>query len=407
LCGLDLRAVDESAYGEHCWQRDQLGIVDDRCPAASVVQGKPTEAGCCAEDGQCGTVNVDQALGCRHAQGSAIRACDEQPATATCDPTGSFGFRITIDASWGGRTSGLAALTDDGRGPIQVYLLAKVDGVDATTNALNASGRVCGVTFPAFYSSSLCESYQPIFPNTIWESSKVPLPDMQGRYECSAQGCVLSIAPATYLLGFEMQNPETPWPSADDTTSWTCASGKGAQCFPDHDDDGEPGVQVNLLTSGTATGGRSCGGRYPYRAAPLSASLAVIVGGVRRTDRLQLGTRIKLGSSVRIADDCSTGKGSAVAEYVNSRAIGCLVEQGSYDLVQTLPAGSHEACTDREANFLDENLPEYLLLNAGQTPASSLQLDDKSASDGPSVSVVRFGATNMDVSCADVRAAKF
>jgi hypothetical protein len=406
-CGLDLSALP--SYGDGCWQRDQLGSVNELCPSVEAEPGVSPEPGCCTDDGQCGTINASQKLGCRHPVGSEMGACSDTPMNTSCDPTGTFGIRVSVDAAWGGRSGGLVGLTDDGRGTIQVYLAVSFDSVDPRTHELNAKGRVCGFSLPAFYSTTLCEAYLPEFPNSVWESSAVPKLALSGRYDCSNSGCALSLNPLTYLLGFEMANPEAPWPSSAQTSTLQCPSGRQAACFPDQDRDGRPGVQLALATSGAApskpnaclvTG-------FNYRGAPVSASVAAIFDGVRRANRLQLGSRMKVGGSFRLSDDCMTAHGSAVAEYVNSRAYGCLIQPGTYDFPVGTRAGANDACSSTEAQFMDANLPVYEVLAAGTTPPKALNLSDKSASRGPESSVVRLGAANAAVSCAVVRAAKY
>lgn len=402
-CGLELDAVDATAFGSRCWQRDQLGILDDRCPASP---GDPSEPGCCS-DGRCGTINAEHKLGCRFAS-SEPAACAGPATGQSCDPVGQFGLRIRVDSAWGGRSGGLIGLTDDGRGAVEVYVLARIASVDSTTNALEATGRVCGVVLPPFYSTTLCESYQPRFPEAIWESATVPRLTLAGRYACSAQGCELSIDPQTYLLGFALDNTEATWPQAGSTNMLRCAAGRGQDCYPDHDDDGAPGVRVELVKGGMERQGNNCGRGYELRAAPLNDSVASIFDGVRRTDRLLLGMRTRLGGSFRLADDCATGRGSALAENINSRAVGCFVEEGTFDFPNVLnEAGPNERCSDREAQFLDANLPEYLLLAPGEEPASSLELADESPSRGPEAQMVRLGSITDAIGCADVRAAEY
>jgi hypothetical protein len=401
-CGLDLSALP-GGYGDHCWQRDQLGIVDDRCPNAPAANGGAAEPGCCSDDGQCGSLNADHKLGCRYSSGGAPRSCSAQPTGSSCDPTGNFGLRFSVDAAWGGRSGGLVGLTDDGRGKIDVYILLQVQNVDPMTRRLEGAAHVCGVTLPPFLSTTLCEAYQPIFPPSIWESDTLrPLP-LLGRYECAGDGCVLSLDPQTYLLGFDMNNPEAPWPAAGTTNQLRCPAGSGLKCFLDHDDDGQPGVRVEVQSGGYAMGGTGCRSRYEYRGAPLSSSVAAIFDGVRRTDRLELGIRTKLGGAVRLADDCDSAHGSALAEYVNSRAAGCWVEPGTYNFPNGVGAGQNERCQSREVTFLDENLPVYLLLSAGQTPDAGLNLADKSASNGPEIRLARLKGSD----CAAVRDAKY
>jgi hypothetical protein len=406
-CGLDLSALPGAPYGTHCWQRDQLGIVDDRCPNLAAAGGVSSEPGCCADDGTCGSLNADHKLGCRHESGKEPRACEKPMGGGeTCDPIGTFGMRISVDAAWGGRSGGLWDLTDDGRGAIEVFVMAKVEGVDATTRRIQSTGRVCGVKLPPFYSTTLCELYQPNFPVEIWESPKLPGLTLTGRYDCAANGCVLSIDAQTYLLGFSLRNPEAPWPGPGTLDELMCPQGRGMSCYPDHDSDGKPGVTVKLTTSGM-TNEMCRQARYNYRAAPLSGSVAAIFNGVKRTDRMELGIRTKLGGSSRFMNNCDRGAGSALAEYVNSRAAGCVVQPGTVAWPDTRPAGQNEACDSAEVDFVDENLPEYQLLTAGQTPNSALELKDKKPSKGPEVSIVRLGTLADDIGCAAVRDAKY
>jgi hypothetical protein len=405
-CGVNLGKLDAKTYGEGCWQRDQLGIIDDRCPGATVSDAKLSEPGCCADDGQCGTNNADQKLGCRHALGGELRACGEPVTGAACDPTGVYGFKTTVDASWQGRQGGLTAITEDGRGDIEVFLMMKIEQVDAATSAVRASGRVCGFKIPPFYSDILCESYQPIFPAKIWESSALPQLTLDGRYDCAAQGCVLSINPQTYLLGFDMSNPEAPWPTANQTSAVRCAAGVGVQCFPDHDSDGIPGVSLDFVTSGPAPNPKVCNqGKYQFRAPPLSDRITAIFDGVRRTDHISIGARMRLGVSTRLDETCATGVGSGIAEYVNSRAHGCVVQEGTRDY-PGLAAGPNEACNSDQSHFVDLSLPAYKLLSAGERPDARSGVDT-TPSRGPSVGVVRFGPLTQSVSCAEVRDAMY
>jgi hypothetical protein len=409
LCGLDLHALGDASYATGCWQRDQLGFIDARCPNRPAANGGQEQPGCCADDGMCGTEDPAHPLGCHHAPGSELRPCGMTAPTMQCDPTGSYGVRITVDTAWDGRDSALAALTDDGRGSIQLYYMAEVASVDNGSNAVTGVGRVCGIKLPQFYSTTLCESYQAIFPDSIWESSKLENPPLDGHYECGTQGCVLSLGPSTFLHGIRLDNSEAQWPTAQQTRSLRCRNQPNMSCFPDDDDDGHPGLTVTLVTTGKAPPSNGCQDRgYSYRAAPLSGSPAAIFDGVRRTDRIQLGVRARVGVSVRFGDDCTTGMGSAIAQYVNSRATGCIVQEGTFDFLgDRFPAGKNEACTSTEATFIDQSMPEYQVLTAGQAPAETSSRKNVMPSPGPTVSVVRFGTAGMSVSCDMVRQAKY
>ena len=401
-CGIRLSQLDEAQYGDGCWQRDQLGIIDPRCPA------RGDEPGCCADDGLCGTSDPALHLGCYHAQGEELRPCrqEAEPVATVCDPRGYYALRISVDAAWNGRSGGLAALTDDGRGKIHIYLLVNVDAIDADSGALQPSVRVCGVNLPPFYSSTLCESYQAWFPEEIWESASLPAPNVSGRYECAADGCVMSLWPSTYLFGMRMDNPEEAWPTAQQTPYLSCPGLPDDNCFADDDSDGEPGISIRVQTEGAAETAGMCR-MYPFRGAPLNASIGAIFGGVRRADRLHVGIRARVGGSVRFGADCGSAAGSAVVEYVNSRASGCYVQPGTFDLgAPGGPAGPNEQCSEEEANFIDLSMPVYQVLGAGEAPGGSRMARDNTPSDGPTVSVARF-ATDIVPGCAEVRKAPF
>jgi hypothetical protein len=413
LCGVDLRALATPAYADSCWQRDRLGIVDDHCPALAAEPGAHgVEPGCCADDGQCGTLDADRMLGCRHVPGSEAQSCGGQPQVAVCDGTGVFGLRLTIDAAWGGNGGFFATLTEASRDKIEIYVLANVTGVDPATSRLALTSRLCGVTLPAFYSPSLCEAYQPEFPAQLWESNALPPLALGGTYTCGATGCLFGFDPTTNLLGVNLENPEAVWPTADQTLTMTCPAGRGDQCFPDQDADGRPGVQVNLLTTGSkpANGNTSCADGYKLRGTPLSENLAAIVNGVRRTDRLQLGTRIRVGGSARFAADCNSAAGSGLAEYVDSRAVGCLVQQGTLDFqtgARSLAIGPDTPCEFTEVRFVDSNLPAYTVLSAGAMPDPALKIADNSVSNGPELSLTRLGPVSAAISCDQVRSANY
>ncbi len=286
-------------------------------------------------------------------------------------------------------------------------MLLNVDGFDPDTRALHGTMQPCNVELPTFYSTTLCEAYRPVFPTSLWDSSAMPHFAFSGHMQCLQPGCIDSIDAQTVLIGIELSNPEATWPTANQTAQLSCPSGSGTQCFPDHDGDGLPGVTVHVATSGVSTGGTGCSGKYQNQGAPLSASPAAIIDGVRRTDRIAIGVRRKVGGSITLGDDCNQGHGSRIAEFVNSRAAACLVEPGTFNFPFGLAAGQNDACQPSEASFMDANLPLYNILAVGQTPDAKLNLADTSTSAGPQVSLVRLGPPGAQVSCADVRDASY
>ncbi len=407
-CGLDFSQTAATYYGGSCWQRDQLGVVDDRCPAVMVAGGLQ-EPGCCSDQGKCGGLNTTEMLGCHYAAGETPKPCGmmDVEKDKTCEPLGIFGIRSLVDVSWGGRSGGLVGLTDDGRAMMTFHLKVTVSSIDPNTNEVHGEVQPCNVVLPPFYSTTLCESYFPEFPVSIWESPKLPKIELSGRYQCLNPGCIMTIDAKTALLGIDLTNPEAPWPSPTDTPSLSCPAGSGAQCFPDQDNDKLPGMTVKLRTMGMAPPGVGCANTgYAFQGAPLSSSPAAIFGGVRRADRVLLGTRTKLGGSGKISDDCNSGSGTGIAEFVQSRAWGCLVQPGTADFPGPA-AGPNEACGAAQAQFLDENMPIYNILAVGQAPDPMLNVVDKSVSEGSKFSMVRLGKLGDTVTCADVRNATY
>jgi len=406
-CGLDMSATTDVSYGTACWQRDQLGVVDDKCQAVPLSSGGE-QPGCCTDQGRCGSLDTGSGLGCHYALDGAPADCGEEDIVKAvdCEPRGVFGARARVDVSWGGRSGGLVGLTDDGRAQIEIYLRITVDSLEAN-NEMVGQVTPCGVVLPPFYSTTLCESYDPIFPDAMWDSPTMPSFPLLGAYQCLNPGCALTLSAQTTLLGVELDNPEAPWPTAQETPTMTCASGMGVDCFPDHDDDMLPGLSIELLTTGNAPpGGVGCNDMYKFNGAPLSANLAAIFGGTKRTDHVLLGVRTKLGGTGHIAGDCNSTVGAGIAEFVQSRAWGCLVQPGTSNFPDP-PAGTGESCTPAEAAFMDENLPIYRVLAVGERPDPALKVSDTSASLGPLMSMVRLGAPGQDVACAAVRNAAY
>jgi hypothetical protein len=410
-CGLDFSATGASFYGSACWQTDQPGVADQSCPTAAGDAGL-VEPGCCTDQGSCGGLNTSDAIGCHYQLGVKPQPCgmpsgDAGPGT-TCDPLGIFGIEAQVDVAWGGRSGGLVGLTDDGRGKIVFHLLLAIQSIDTSTNEIQGQMRFCDVDPPPFYSTTLCESYKPVFPVTIWDNPKAPRFALTGRYSCLQPGCLLTMDAKTALLGIARDNPEAPWPGPQDTATLRCSAGTGAQCFPDQDGDKLPGVTISLLTDGMAPPGAGCASiGYLYKGAPLSASPAAIFGGVRRADRIFLGTRTKLGGSGKLSADCNEGTGLGVAQFEETRAWGCYVQQGTSNFPSPTVAGAHDFCQASEALFLDQNMPIYSILALGEVPNPMLKLADPSASNGPQFSFVRLGKVGDSVSCANVRNAAY
>jgi hypothetical protein len=412
-CGLNFGKLDSDFFAGQCWERDQPGLVDESCPPVQ-VDLRSVDPGCCTDKGQCGGSDSEHGLGCHADPSSESKRCgapvtedDAGVPPGECDLTGRYALQVEVDMTWGGRSGGLWELTDDGRGKLRITMLLDIEQVDATTMKLSGVGKPCGVELPSFYSSTLCEAYQPIFPARLWESTAMPQFAISGQVQCSTPGCIASIDAQTYLLGVELSNPEAPWPTEAQTEMVSCPAGSGAKCFPDHDADGRAGLTVELAKQGTLPAtGEACSNRdYAKRGAPLSSSAAAIFNGVRRSDRILLGVRMKIGGSAILGEECRDSRGSGIAEFVNSRAWGCIAQQGTYNYPFGARAGANDPCTATEASFMDANLPIYNVLPVGEKPSTMLDLTNTTPSKGPTIRLKKIAPLGSDVSCEAVRAA--
>lgn len=322
--------------------------------------------------------------------------------SVVCERRGTWAIEMVVEAAWGGQVGGLAELTAPGRGDIIVHLLTTIENVAADGNFMG-NLRVCNAELPPFYSPTLCESYQPIFPTAVWDSPRMPILGLTGNVACEHPGCVIEMNPTSGLLGVSLREPGRAWPGADETMQIGCGEGVGRECFPDHDNDGQPGITIDMVTTGVALGGPAgtCAMGYEVKPPPLEESVAAIFGGVRRADRLLLGTRTTLGA-IGPLTDCSHIAGAGIAQGFASRAIGCKAAEGTARMGEA-PAGPDDPCTESERMFIDENLPEYELLGKDERPREALDLPDMEPSPGPRFRAVRLGDVGISVTCEQVR----
>ncbi len=324
-----------------------------------------------------------------------------------CELRGIYGSRITVEAWWGGRQlGGLVDLVDPGRGTIVLHVIYHLTEVDPD-GSISGVAKTCGVELPPFYATILCESYQPVYGTEIWGRPSIPAYPFTGTADCLHPGCTVHIDTLAALLGIDLNDPAGPWPAPTETMSLECPTGTGADCFPDHDDDGYGGLTVTVLTEGAAPPAGICPG-YEYQGAPLGADIGAILGwDIPRTDRIHLGMRALVGGDVVIADDCSGGSGMAIADGFESRAISCLNQEGMPSGTGEGLAGAETLCMPEQRQFMDENLPLYHCMKEGDVPDPNLALADNAPSPGPQISIVRLGDFSDDINCEDVRNAAY
>jgi hypothetical protein len=313
----------------------------------------------------------------------------------TCDVTGIYGMRVTVDVAWGGRNTPLGYITDNGRGRVVVDMKLTIPQVNSD-GTFQATVQPCNTVLPPFFSSVLCEVYQPIFPVQLWDSPTMPNIAAQGRYDCDRPGCAMHLMPTTQLIGVDLMDPNGLWPTATETQSIHCVAGSGASCFIDHDGDQHPGVSIEMITTGANPANNVCKAGYPFRDPPLTSDPSMILGGTAaRAQNIFLGTRVRIAGDGMISQGCGKRVGKGAAQGFDSRAIGCATQIGG------------STCTSDQQMFMDQNMPVYYVLSEGQLPDAALDLPDKSPSTGTSFALVRLGDATTNVTCENVRNAQY
>jgi len=361
---------------------------------------------------------------------------------------GWFAIKTVLDVWWQG-----VPTRDPGRGPIEIFLLGKLENVCSDGTGGQGTIKACGTKLPPFTSDVACDAFQIEFPDEMWESPTMPRFFTTGHTSGFTVGSTLTIDPAVGLVGINLlRGMETgAFPTAMQTGTFGCTNAMGQMvsgegCFPDHDNDGQPGVTIRLKQGGVHTAGQglapnpmdtrfgkcSTNTPYQYRGAPTAADIGAGggEGGGIRAIRVRIGLRTRLGGEGLIAE-CNTGSGvgASSADFLDSRAWSCSVDP------TTLPPGGglfpadprvasmNYECTDAEAQFVDDNVPIYRILGPGDRPGDSMRPGgwnanpilgtfdreiDKTPSEGGKSSLIRLGSLqDAEPTCAAVRNAAY
>jgi hypothetical protein len=282
---------------------------------------------------------------------------------------------------------------DPGRGTITFVSKANV-GAFCQDSGAALTRRTCAARLPELRSEERSEVFQMVLPDALWD--RVP-----GARESAslsdAPDPAMSFDPVTSMLGIELSDAAATWPSYTETGVIACGDDRrGVACFPDADGDGHPGITVAMRLRGVPndTGGARCGG-LRYAPMPTDASPGSIGFGA---SQIYVGLRMTLGGSSALGDDCNGGVGPAQADNVALRALDCTMDDGS-------------PCTPAAATFVDEKLPVFHVLAAGETPPAAFRdprndVDaslDRSTSQGARQTLIRLGDSDDSIGCGDVR----
>jgi hypothetical protein len=309
--------------------------------------------------------------------------------------------KTTLDAWWQDEVNPSSPLIDSGRGPITIYQRAEITNFCEDGSGAQATLQMCGSELPPLLVDANCAVIQYVFPDASWESPGMPkLVTSATKSSFDADG-MLTIVKTPGLLGITLGSADAPWPTYKDAATFSCPNGKGAQCFPDQDGDGAPGLTLKTTTTG-APGPLpyACSaGNWEYSTGPLS--LLDALDKMSGATDLEIGLRIRFGSTAKLGSDCESGKGSAEAQTYELRVVDCKTSKG--------------ACTAAGALFLDQNLPSYHVLQPGEQPPATWKHPragadaalNRSASKGAVSSIVRLGDIGESFSCAQARRASF
>jgi hypothetical protein len=344
----------------------------------------------------------------------AVMCASEVPKEGQCKATaeGVYALKVAFDVWWMDEIT-VPYLIEPGRGTIEVLFRGEISDVCEDGSDGIGTLHPCGSTVPPFLVGANCSAVHIQFPEDLWDKPGIPDYITKGNATGFNPGDVLSIAQTTGLLGIELSDVNGPFPAHTETTTFTCPSGTLEQCFPDQDGDGNPGVTVNFAKTGMLTptsapykSPYTCNGFTPdwTISEPPIAVLAVLPTPDARVSDAYVGMKLSAGGSGKIAADCASGVGDAVAgDTIPTRVFACTKADGT-------------PCSGADATFIDTNAPLYHVLKKGEAPPATWKhptrpeadaVLDRSTSVGPRSSVVRIGNLGEAKTCGDIRAATF
>lgn len=335
-------------------------------------------------------------------------------------PTQWIASKTTLDVWWPS-----VPIRDPGRGEIEAFALIEV--ADACGQNREATLKLCGLRLPTYTSDVLCDASQIQIPDSVWDNPRMPAFTTRSFDEADASTFASTVV--TMLVGIELPNAghDDNWPTL--ASAITCEAGRGAACFPDHDDDMLPGITAHVRDDGAIHVGANDDGRcyedVPYRYRGAVASIQITADAPypqQLADQIHLGFRTSLNVDAPSDGECSALDLDATSTRIGLRAIGCTIDPATLGPADPRIASMGYACTDDETLFVDNGLPEYRVLNAGERPGDTRRPlgwtyngrnrdIDRHISTGSSTTTVILNVDDLDAggdgepSCAQVRQA--
>jgi hypothetical protein len=279
---------------------------------ASRPNGCETPVNTVSNCGACGNV-------CPAGGGTAI--CTAGTCGVTCDLSGTFAIKLSVQISWPGRGS-----VQGGNGTLVSWI--RLAGTQSG-NTLPATLTQCGRTVPTFDSSLIGESYGFAYPTTLFDQVPAYLPTTTATVALSSAspGASLTLPTSALMMGTSLADPVNgAWPgSASGLTSI------------DMDMNSKRGVTVAYVNGGGVV--------YPRTStSPF---------GFNRADAAYIADRFAFRLNGTLTS-CSAASGAATVTRADARIFGARLTGGS------------DANTT-ENSFLDGSHPEYVPGTASYT----------------------------------------
>jgi hypothetical protein len=251
-----------------------------------------------------------------------------------CDFNGTWATRITIDVTW--QPQGLnTAILQPGSGTITQWVRGDRVQSPGAPRALIDDSVVCGITLPDFQATALGlnEVYGVRFPDTLFDDRYIPMFSVSGTLDETMTS--YSTTSTAVLLGLTMTNPTTdPWPSSVTTGV-------------DQDNDGNPGVSINVASGELANPPAIGTSSYSY----IPTAVPTLLLPAPSASQLYVAIRQVTVTNGSV-QDCNTIDGTVSIPVIGSKPaidshiLGCAIVDGG-------------PCSSAQAAFVDNSQPVF------------------------------------------------
>jgi hypothetical protein len=300
-----------------------------------------------AEAGSAGMVEAGGDDGATEAASQTDGAVESSPdgsvgppdGATTCDLSGTWGTRVSIDVGW--TPQGVTGIIlASGSGTIRQWLQStRVQNGSSVTD----TSVVCGIELPDFQGTAIAggEVYGIHFPDSLFDNAYLPPFTISGTLSGLTPGSKYTSTPSAVLLGLTLGNSaSSPWPATITTQV-------------DMDQDGNPGVTANAVAGGT------------YSNPPVD------IFKTQRADKLYLAIR-QVSQVSGTVTDCDRLTGTVSIPVIRDASLGTSKAAIDSHILGCEIAGTGAACDSTQASFVDNTQPVFT--PSGATTFTSLRL---------------------------------